>query len=109
MEQQESVLLTDEQVAAIAEKYSDDTVDTDWAHGARNLLRAGVERDYRAGWKECTEHYRELIEAGVRWKELMEAVEAERKDEWSIEITNTLRENVGWHVFNIIESNQTEI
>lgn len=54
-------------------------------------------------YKICQEKWEQNAN---NWLELMEAVEAERKDETSIEITDTLRENIGWHVINIMTKEQ---
>lgn len=56
---------------------------------------------YTDGWKECTEHYRELIEDGMKWKELKNTLSSileqyppkERED----------NETKGWIAVNIYD------
>lgn len=59
-------ILTDNQVKAIAE--------------SRCQSWVFPEDNWEDGWKQCTEYYRELLEAGKKWNELFKVIDNLDKD-----------------------------
>lgn len=45
--------------------------------GSQNSMERKVTaiEGYTAGWKECTEHYKQLIEDGMKWQQMVQEVE----------------------------------
>jgi hypothetical protein len=67
------MILTNEQIRVRASQYATECGSID---GAINNDYNG----YNNGWKDCTEHYKQLIEDGMKWQELYQTMDNLNKD-----------------------------
>lgn len=74
----DNVFLADKQIGDKAKSHADNMYKQDepGVISSEGCSWANAVCDYISGWKESTEHYKELIEAGVRQKEPVDKVDA---------------------------------
>lgn len=76
-DKQENILLTEEQIVNKSMKKYPKVRHTLANHYLdEEDIRQRQRSTYQSTWNECTEHYRELIEAGARQKEPVDKVDA---------------------------------
>jgi len=68
MKNTDSVFLTDDKLSKKCLEYVKKEKDT--YAGIADVSISIV--DYASGWKECTQHYKELIEADIKWRNLID-------------------------------------
>jgi len=78
------MILTDKEIEQRAELYAANVPEND-----NDSLYSSDVRAYKTAWKECTEHYRELIGDAEKWKELQKQVES---------ISNITKDAMSFHL-----------